>query len=103
MVLRKYLVQKALDSKLDREPGVLLKSCDPRDVVLATEYVAHAVNSKPVTQEEVDKYVASNPLKFANRQAVSVEQIVLPSSGPACRLPSMHLKTRSRSMRWIKN
>lgn len=78
LVLRKYLVQQAVTSKLDREPGVLLDILRSRDLVLATAYVTHAVAAKPVTQEDVDKYIAANPLKFANRQAVAVEQIVLP-------------------------
>jgi EpsD family peptidyl-prolyl cis-trans isomerase len=78
LVLRKYLVQQAVTSKLDREPGVLLDILRSRDLVLATDYVTHAVAAKPVTQEEVDKFIAGNPLKFANRQAVTVEQIVLP-------------------------
>jgi EpsD family peptidyl-prolyl cis-trans isomerase len=78
LVLRKYLVQQALNSKLDREPGVLLDILRSRDLVLATAYVTHAVAAKPVTQDDVNKYIANNPLKFANRQAVAVEQIVFP-------------------------
>jgi EpsD family peptidyl-prolyl cis-trans isomerase len=78
MVLRKYLVQQALGSKLDREPGVLLELLRSRDVVLASAYVTHEVSTKPISKEDVDKYIASNPLKFANRQAVAVEQIVFP-------------------------
>src|SRR5438445_356952 len=68
LVLRKYLLQKALDTKLDREPGVLLDLLRARAQVLATAYVARMINAKPVTQTEVDRYIANNPLKFANRQ-----------------------------------
>jgi EpsD family peptidyl-prolyl cis-trans isomerase len=78
MVLRKYLVKEALDSKLDREPGVLLEILRSRELVLASAYVTHEVSAKPLTKEEVDKYIASNPLKFANRQAVAVDQITFP-------------------------
>jgi EpsD family peptidyl-prolyl cis-trans isomerase len=76
LVLRKYLVQQALDAKLDREPGVLLEILRSRDVVLASSFVSRAVAAKPITQSEVDKYIAANPLKFANRQLLSVDEIV---------------------------
>jgi EpsD family peptidyl-prolyl cis-trans isomerase len=78
LVLRKYLVKQALNSKLDREPGVLLDILRSRDLVLANAYVTHAVAAKPITQDEVSKFISNNPLKFANRQAVAVEQIVFP-------------------------
>jgi EpsD family peptidyl-prolyl cis-trans isomerase len=82
LVLRKYLVQQALNSKLDREPGVLLDILRSRDLVLANASVAHAVAARPITQDDVTKYIASNPLKFANRQAVAVEQLIFPM-GPS--------------------
>jgi EpsD family peptidyl-prolyl cis-trans isomerase len=77
LVLRKYLLQQALDAKLDREPSVLLDLLRARTQVLATAYLSRAVG-KPITQAETDKYIASNPLKFANRQLLKSEQIVFP-------------------------
>jgi EpsD family peptidyl-prolyl cis-trans isomerase len=76
LVLRKYLSQQAVAAKLDREPNVLLDLLRARTQVLANAYLARAVAAKPISQPDIDKYIASNPLKFANRQLVSVEQIV---------------------------
>ena len=36
------------------------------------------VASKPPSKEDVDKYIANNPSKFANRKLLSVEQIGFP-------------------------
>ena len=78
LVVRKYLAQQAVEAKFDREPTVLLNIMRARDLVLATDFLNHTVDAKPITQDEVEKYIANNPLKFANRQAVAVEQIVMP-------------------------
>ena len=78
LVLRKYLLQQALDAKLDREPGVLLDLLRARTQVLSNAYISRTVAAKPISEADIDKYIASNPLKFANRQLVSVEQIVFP-------------------------
>ena len=78
LVLRKYLLQQAINAKLDREPGVLLDLLRARAQVLANAYVSRAVGAKPITQAEVDRYIANNPLKFANRKMLMSEQIVFP-------------------------
>lgn len=78
LVLRKYLLQQAMTAKLDREPSVLLDVLRARTQVLTNAYMARMVAAKPITQADIDKYIASNPLKFANRQLVSVEQISFP-------------------------
>ncbi len=75
LVLRKYLLQQALNAKLDREPGVLLDILRSRAQVLATAYVSRAVAAKPITQSEVDRYISNNSLKFANRQLITADQI----------------------------
>ena len=76
LVLRKYLLQQALNAKLDREPGVLLDILRSRAQVLATAYVSRAVAAKPISQSEVDRYIASNPHKFAGRQLITADQII---------------------------
>ena len=78
LVLRKYLLQQALAAKLDREPGVLLDILRSREQILASAYINRTVSEKTVNQADIDKYIAANPLKFANRQLVSVDQIVFP-------------------------
>ena len=78
LVLRKYLLQQALAAKLDREPGVLLDILRSREQILASAYINRTVSEKTINQADIDKYIADNPLKFANRQLVSVDQIVFP-------------------------
>jgi EpsD family peptidyl-prolyl cis-trans isomerase len=80
LVVRKYLVRQALDSKLDREPGVLTDILRSRDLVLASAVISRNVAGKvsAISKTDIDKYIASNPLKFANRQSMAVEQISFP-------------------------
>jgi EpsD family peptidyl-prolyl cis-trans isomerase len=80
LVLRKYLVQQALAAKLDREPSVLLDILRSREQVLASAFVSRNVAAKAsaITQADVNKYIESNPQKFANRQLLEVEQISFP-------------------------
>ena len=78
LVLRKYLDQQALDAKLDREPRVLLDLLRARSQVLANAYLSRKVASKEISKEDIDKYIADNPAKFANRQFLTVEQISFP-------------------------
>jgi EpsD family peptidyl-prolyl cis-trans isomerase len=87
LVTRKYLVRQALNAKLDREPSVLLDLLRAREVVLANASVSRSSSAKvsAISQSQVDRYIADNPGKFANRQLISVEQIVFPmgSTGQA--------------------
>ena len=46
LVARKYLVRQALDSKLDREPGVLLDILRSRELVLANAAISRSVAGK---------------------------------------------------------
>lgn len=80
MVARKYLLQQALGAKLDREPNVLLDILRSREQVLANAFVSRTVASKlsAISRADIDKYVASNPLKFSGRKLMTVEQIVFP-------------------------
>jgi EpsD family peptidyl-prolyl cis-trans isomerase len=77
LVTRKYMVQQAIDAKLDREPTVLLDVLRSRDLVLANALVARDVTTKTgaISKGDIDNYIANNPLRFANRQVLSVEQI----------------------------
>jgi EpsD family peptidyl-prolyl cis-trans isomerase len=77
IVTRKYLVRQALDAKLDREPGVLLDILRSRELVLASAAISRTVGSKvsAISKADIDKYIASNPAKFANRQLMTVEQV----------------------------
>ena len=78
LVVRKYLLQQALAAKLDQEPGVLIDLLRAREKVLESAFLARAVSSKAPGKAEIDKYVASNPTKFANRKIYNVEQLAFP-------------------------
>jgi EpsD family peptidyl-prolyl cis-trans isomerase len=82
LVLRKYLLTQALNAKLDREPGVLLDLLRAREQVLEAAYLVRTATAKAPSKADVDKYIASNPSKFATRKVFSVEQVVFPF-GPA--------------------
>jgi EpsD family peptidyl-prolyl cis-trans isomerase len=82
LVTRKYLVRQALDAKLDREPTVLLDMLRARELVLANAVGSRDLSKKSseITKSDIDTYVANNPLKFANRQIATVEEIVFPAN-----------------------
>jgi EpsD family peptidyl-prolyl cis-trans isomerase len=82
LVTRKYLVRQALDAKLDREPTVLLDMLRARELVLANAVGSRDLNKKSsaITKSDIDTYIANNPLKFANRQIVTVEEIIFPAN-----------------------
>ena len=82
LVVRKHLLQQALAAKLDREPGVLLDLLRAREQVLENATLMRTVGSKPPGKAEIDRYIASNPAKFAKRKLLQVEQIAFPI-GPA--------------------
>jgi EpsD family peptidyl-prolyl cis-trans isomerase len=78
LVLRKYLVDRALNSKLDREPSVLLDILRSKDQVLAAAAASRAVAAQPTTQADIDRYIAEHPSKFANRRRITADEIVFP-------------------------
>ena len=82
IVTRKYLARQALDKKLDREPTVLLDILRARELVLANAIASREFSEKSaaISNADIEKYVASNPLKFANRQIMTVDEIVVPAS-----------------------
>jgi EpsD family peptidyl-prolyl cis-trans isomerase len=80
LVTRKYLLQQALSSKLDREPGVLLDILRSREQVLANAALSRSVATKAsaISKADIEKYIANNPSKFANRQLITAEQVTFP-------------------------
>jgi EpsD family peptidyl-prolyl cis-trans isomerase len=77
LVTRKYMVKQALDEKLDREPMVLLDILRSKELVLANALATRDVTTKAgaISKGDIDNYIANNPLKFNDRQLLSVEQI----------------------------
>jgi EpsD family peptidyl-prolyl cis-trans isomerase len=78
LVLRKYLLQQAITSKLDREPSVLLDVLRSREQILANAVLQRIVASKSPGKADVDRYIASNPSRFSGRKLMTVEQIGFP-------------------------
>jgi EpsD family peptidyl-prolyl cis-trans isomerase len=80
LVARKYLLQQALTAKLDREPGVLLDILRSREQVLANAIISRTVATKAsaISKAEIEKYIANNPSRFANRQLITAEQVTFP-------------------------
>ena len=80
LVTRKYLVQQALEAKLDREPTVLLDILRSREQVLARAFAMRELSKQASTLSaaDTDKYIADHPLRFAKRELISVDQISFP-------------------------
>jgi EpsD family peptidyl-prolyl cis-trans isomerase len=76
LVLRKYLLQQALNSKLDREPRVLLDVLRSREQVLASAFMTRKATAASAGKADVDEYIAKNPLKFSGRKFLTIEEIV---------------------------
>ncbi len=79
LVTRKYLMQRAVEAKLDREPTVLLDVLRSKELVLANALASREVTTKAaaISKSDIDNYIANNPQKFANRKLMSVEQIAV--------------------------
>jgi EpsD family peptidyl-prolyl cis-trans isomerase len=75
LVLRKYLVQQAIDAKMDQEPHVLLDEMRAREQVLANAFIAREPVGQSFGKPDIERYIAANPAKFAQRRVLTVEQI----------------------------
>jgi EpsD family peptidyl-prolyl cis-trans isomerase len=82
LVTRKYVARKALDAKLDREPTVLLDLLRAREIVLANAQESRVVATKTsaISKADIESYIAKNPLKFAERQIATTEQLTVPAN-----------------------
>jgi peptidyl-prolyl cis-trans isomerase C len=78
LVQRKYLVQKAIAEKLDRDPGFLVELQRQREQLLANLYLQRAVADTSLSGSRIEAYQANHPLMFAKRQALAIEQVIFP-------------------------
>jgi len=85
LVQRKYLVQKALAEKLDRQPSVLLDLLRSREQILATYFLQRDVSAKStaIGKADIDKYILSHPLMFDKRTLVTVDRVTIPLTANA--------------------
>ena len=80
IIERKYLVQQAVASKLDRELTVHLDLLRSREQILAGAYVQRDLGTKVtgISKSEIDSYIQSHPDQFAKRQIFDIEQVSFP-------------------------
>ncbi len=78
IVQRKYLVQKAIAEKLDRDPSFLVEAQRQREQLLATLYLQRVVADASIPGSRIEAYQANHPLMFAKRQVLEVEQLSFP-------------------------
>jgi EpsD family peptidyl-prolyl cis-trans isomerase len=79
LVARKYLLQRALEAKLDREPTVLSDILRSREQVLARAYATREVSKQAnaISTADTERYITDHPDRFANRKLLAVELISL--------------------------
>ena len=77
---RKFLLQRAVGAKLDREPTVLLDMLRAREQVLANAFVQRDISAKStaIGKSDVDKYINSHPLMFDRRVFLTVDKVSIP-------------------------
>ena len=80
LVARKYLVQQALEAKLDREPTVLLDILRSREQVLARAFAMRELSKQvsTISVADTEKYVVEHPLRFAKRKILALDQVSFP-------------------------
>lgn len=85
LVQRKYLVQKAVAAKLDREPTVLLDTLRGREQILASSFLQRDVSAKStaIGKSDIDKYILSHPLMFDKRTLLTVDRVSIPLTANA--------------------
>ena len=75
---RELLVQKALESGLERDAQVALDIDNARREVLAQAYVERAARTRAApTREEVSAFYAENPALFAERRIYRTRELVV--------------------------
>ncbi|SEH18224.1 peptidyl-prolyl cis-trans isomerase, EpsD family [Sphingopyxis sp. YR583] len=76
IVERRLLAQAARDDELDKTPDYLLRERQLRDALLVQLMGQRAERSLKVPeQQEIDKFIADNPVMFGNRKQLMVDRI----------------------------
>ena len=78
LVERKLLVKQAEAREVDRSPDFLLAERRMREILLGQQLLAKAAREKgPVTDNQLRRFIAANPLAFGAREVVRVEAATL--------------------------
>lgn len=81
LVDRELLVKRAMASKRDREPNVMVAIEETRKDILAAAYLEGvAAGAAPPTDAELLNYYDKHPLKYAKRKLYLVRQILTDNS-----------------------
>ncbi|RYG75195.1 MAG: hypothetical protein EON59_18460, partial [Alphaproteobacteria bacterium] len=76
IVERRLLAQAARDDELDKTPDYLLRERQLRDALLVQLMGQRAERALKVPgEQEIDKFIADNPVMFAERKILAVDRI----------------------------
>jgi peptidyl-prolyl cis-trans isomerase C len=79
LINESLLVQAALKSKLDQDPGVIEAIETGRRQILAQAYLERSIfPNQPVTDAEVTDYYNANPMLFAHRRSIVFAAFTIP-------------------------
>jgi hypothetical protein len=78
---RELLAAQAIESKMDRDPAVMLEIERSRSQILAEAYLQSRIAqaAKP-TRAEIDDYIQHHPELFSNRKLYSLRYLAIPST-----------------------
>lgn len=104
---RELLVQKALESGLERDPQVAAEIDNARREVLAQAYIERAAraNAAP-TREEVRAFYAENPALFAERRIYRVRELDVSANADmidALRSQAATMRDLDELAAWVKS
>ncbi len=105
LVQRKYIVQKAIAEKIDRDPVFLVEAQRQREQLLANAYLQRAVADTSLSGSRIEAYQANHPLMFAKRQAIEIEQIIFPLNQASKQIPELakDAKTLDQAAQLLKS
>ncbi len=77
IILRRLVVQKARDQKLDKTPDYSMQVRRGEEGLLTQLYERKISGTvAPPTQRDAENYVVSHPEQFANRKIINLDQVV---------------------------
>jgi EpsD family peptidyl-prolyl cis-trans isomerase len=81
LVQRRFLAQKAVAQKLDKDPSFLIEEQRAREQLLANFYLQRSVSDKWLNESQIYRFQLDHPLVFEKRQLIGIDQIAVPLAG----------------------